>query len=221
MKRRRAALFEQPSLVPMADMVTNTVGIMLFILIFVSLSAGGVVVARHLPRERHTDAKVIWMFCSHGRVVHFDALALAEEMARPLGAPTFDTALVWARNYSARKVETDQLLVDGQAIADINDGSSRTSVHIKKYINIRHKPNQGDDITAIKTPDSAFQRLMVQKSKTADFFFFFVTPDSIQLFRAARDQLAESGFGVGWSPLGPNEPARISLTGTGREATIQ
>ncbi len=115
MKRRRAELFEQPSLVPMADMVTNTVGIMLFILIFVSLSAGGAVVARHVPREKHTDATVVWMLCSGGRIVQFDAAELGRQMEKPLGRPSFDTARQWAREYSAQKLETSTLEVSGKS----------------------------------------------------------------------------------------------------------
>ena len=125
MKRRRLQQFEQPSLVPMADMVTNTVGIMLFILIFVSLSAGGVVVAKHLPREKHTDARVVWMLCSGGRMVQFDAATLGKQLAQPLGAPSFETAEEWARMYSTRTLETDSLDVSGRAEAVLSNENSR------------------------------------------------------------------------------------------------
>jgi hypothetical protein len=212
-RRRRAELFEQPSLVPMADMVTNTVGIMLFILIFVSLSAGGVVLSRHLPRERRTNAKVIWMFCSHGRITGFDAGVLGKEFEKPLGAPSFDTARDWARRFSGHKLTTGRFEVAGEAVAE--------SLSIRRSLMIRPRPGQGDDADAIKTPGSAFQRLLADKEKSANFFFFFVTPDSVTLFRTARDQLTQAGFGVGWSPLGADEPARISLSGGGREAMIQ
>jgi hypothetical protein len=41
----------EPTLVPMADMLTNTVGIVIFILIFIVLATGGVGVAKGLPRK--------------------------------------------------------------------------------------------------------------------------------------------------------------------------
>jgi hypothetical protein len=221
MKRRRTELFEQPSLVPMADMVTNTVGIMLFILIFVALSAGGAVVARHVPREKHTDAKVVWMLCSGGRIVSFDAGALGRQLAKPLGQPSFHTAREWARSYSEQRLQTDALDVSGKAEAEFSRDSSGPGITIRRYILVRHLPNQGDDAIAISSPGSAFQKLLAGKNKAAEFFFFFVTPDSISLFRAARDRAAQSGFEVGWSPIGPGEPVTISLSGSGREATIQ
>jgi hypothetical protein len=196
----------------MADMVTNTVGIMLFILIFVSLSAGGVMVARRLPRERHTEANAIWMYCSGGRVIQFDPSALGKQLMKPLGEPSLTNAGEWARRYSAQKLETDDLVVSGEAVAGRN---------ITALVEVRGKAHRGDDQVAVKTPGSAFQRLLAEKSRTADFFFFFVAPDSIAVYRAARDQAAQSGFSVGWTPLALGEPARISLSGGGREATIQ
>jgi len=48
-----------------------------------------------------------------------------------------------------------------------------------------------------------------------------VSPDSVRLFRAARDLATQYGFSVGWTPASPGGPAVISLSGNGREATIQ
>lgn len=221
MSRRRDASFESPSLVPMADMLTNTVGIMLFILIFASLSAGGVVISKHLPREKPTRAIAIWMYCSGGRIVRFDADTLAKQLQKNLGEPTYNTASDWARKYSAQTLETDDLQVSGAATADYNENFFQSSVRINKSVAVRRKANRGDDEHAVATPGSAFQTLLALKDNKADFFFFFVDPDSISLFRAARDQAAQKGFGVGWTPLGPGEPARVALSGNGRQATIQ
>lgn len=204
----------------MADMVTNTVGIMLFILIFVSLSAGGAVVSRHLPRERSTKAKAVWLFCSHGEIVPFDAAVLAEQLEKPLGVPSFYSASQWARNYSARRLETDQLEIAGDAKVEYDNDSGQAGATIVRNMLVRHRPNQRDD-AAVKTPGPDFQTLLAERNKETEFLFFFVTPDSIPLFRAARDRATQAGFGVGWSPLGADEPARITLSGGGREATIQ
>jgi hypothetical protein len=199
-------------------MVTNTVGIMLFILIFVALSAGGAVISRHLPRERRINAKAVWLFCSGGHISPFDPDALGVRMEEPLGRATLDNARDWARAFSAQQVETSELIVRGEAKAlDVDNGG----VRLARYLLIRHKPAAGDDEAALRNPGAVFQKLLAEKSKTQNFFFFFVEPDSIALFRSARDQIAAAGFHVGWSPLGSGEPARISLSGSGREATIQ
>lgn len=67
-RSRRRAQFHEPSLVPLADMLTNTVGIVVFILIFTVLTAGGVVIAKRLPMEHPTEAEPAWFVCRNGRV---------------------------------------------------------------------------------------------------------------------------------------------------------
>jgi hypothetical protein len=171
----------------MADMVTNTVGIMLFILIFVSLSAGGTVIAKHLPHEHRTKAKVLWLFCSQGRVIQFDPFKL----------------------YDAHVSQTEAFSLSTQTTTD------------SKLLFVRLKPNHGDDEPAIKVHDSAFQTLLRKKNGADSFLFFFVTPDSIALFREARDEATHAGFGVGWSPLAPGEAAPLVIAGKGELATIQ
>ena len=54
-RRRVRPQFHEPSLVPMADMLTNTVGVVLFILIFTVLTAGAAVVINELASRRETD----------------------------------------------------------------------------------------------------------------------------------------------------------------------
>ncbi len=214
MKRRRTEQFEQPSLVPMADMVTNTVGIMLFILIFVSLSAGGVVVARHVPREKHTEARAVWIYCSGGRIAYFDAEGLGKQMADRSGDPSATNAGLWAMRYSNQRIQTDVVEAAGDAFLE-------SGGHLSKSVLIRRRSNRGEDEAAIKNPDSAFQKLLAEKSRSANFFYFFVDPNSIHVFLAAREQATQAGFNAGWTPLDVDAPARISLSGGGREANIQ
>ena len=127
-----------------------------------------------------------------------------------------------ANKFSSRTIETEELQASGEAEAEFTSNPFQQSVHIVAGVVVRRKGNQGSDEADVKTAGSAFQKLLAQKSKkTEDFFFFFVAPDSIAVFRAARDQAAHQGFGVGWTPVGAGEPARIGFTGGGRQATIQ
>lgn len=51
MRRRRGVDPVQPSLVPMVDLLSNTVGALVFIMIFTVMAASGVVVLKRLPME--------------------------------------------------------------------------------------------------------------------------------------------------------------------------
>lgn len=219
MSRRRLAIIDQPSLVPLADMLTNTVGIMLFILIFVSLSAGGAVISRRLPIEHPTKKIPVWILCSGGKLVRFDPTALQRDLEKGLGEPSFSTAENWATKFSSRKVETDDVQASGAADTEYSSNFFQQSVRIKKSIAVRRKASRGDDEAAVKDRGSHFQLLLAEKDKKANFFFFFVEPDSIKLFRAARDQAVKAGFDIGWDPLGNGEPARFGSGG--KEATVQ
>ena len=69
-RRRRKMQFHEPSLVPLADMLTNTVGIMVFILIFTVLTAGGATLLRRLPIE-HPEPDVNrqeYYYCTQGKL---------------------------------------------------------------------------------------------------------------------------------------------------------
>jgi len=218
MRRPRAAPFEQPSLVPMADMLTNTVGIMLFILIFAALSTSGAVALKHLPRERSTDAKAIFMYCSGGRLARIDADALMRRIEKPLGDPTYATATAWAKRYSTQKIQTDDLDVSGEASAVYDENPFQSSVRLNKAIIAHIRKDRGDDVDAIHEGRSELQALIGTENNRDEFFFFLVDPDSIAIFRAARDRVAKAGFNVGWSSLGPGEPARIG--NGGRQAKV-
>jgi hypothetical protein len=63
-------------------MLTNTVGIVLFILIFTVLTAGGVLVAKRFPVEQPTNRKPLFYFCSGGRVLPLDEQELSERCRR-------------------------------------------------------------------------------------------------------------------------------------------
>src|SRR5438270_229857 len=102
MSRRRKFSFEQPSLVPLADMLTNTVGIMLFILIFASLSAGRAVNFKHLPRERPTHADAVWMYSSGRKLVHFNPESLGAQIEKGMTTPTLFTVIEWVNRYSSK-----------------------------------------------------------------------------------------------------------------------
>jgi hypothetical protein len=213
MRHRRHSDLQQPSLVPMADMLTNTVGIMLFVLILASLSAGAAVTFKRLPIERPTRKVPAVLFCSGGRMVHIDPAALQGQIEEGLPQPTFSTADEWARQYSARTAQTGDALVSGQASAEHSSGFFQQSVSIAKSIAVRRKADRGDDEQAVVSGKSAFHLLLSRSDRQRSFFFFVVDPDCIHLFRAARDRAVAAGFDTGWTPVGAGEPARFGPGG--------
>jgi len=218
MSRKKQIGFEQPSLVPLADMLTNTVGIMLFILIFITLGAGGAMIARRLPRERPTKAHACYVLCVEGRVVGFRFAPLLEQFVAPLGRPSGSDLEMWVRAFNARKTETASLVISGEASVDTGPFGLVRPESFEVTLDIQVKPGRGESLDTIGQPASDYRQWLGTLDPKADFVFFMIQPDSLAVFRAARDEAVIRGFDFGWSPQRAREPARFSLTGSGREA---
>jgi hypothetical protein len=107
MRRRQKPGFHEPSLVPMADMLTNIVGVTLFILIFTVLTASGAIVRKRLPIEHATKAKPTAFLCAFGRTTPIDVDQTIEEFIRPLGTTiTSSNAQDWFKRFKERRLET-------------------------------------------------------------------------------------------------------------------
>ena len=84
--RRTQTQFDEPSLVPLADMLTNTVGISVFILIFTVLTAGGAIIAKRFPMEHSTKKSDVTYICWGDRLYPLPD-ELIEQFLKPLGEP--------------------------------------------------------------------------------------------------------------------------------------
>jgi hypothetical protein len=218
---RHRARVHEPSLVPLADMLTNTVGIMVFILIFTVLTAGGVVLAKRLPRERTTEARPVHFFCAGGRVLPLRSGDLIEEFLQPLGRPTsFYAVAGWLRRFNERRVEDDYFVVTGDGDANYTDWGLGRSVSLNLAAVCTPKEGRGETPAELKREDSPFRQLLKASQPSKQFIHFFVRPDSLEAFTAARDAAAAAGFDTGWLPFEQGQPVRFGLTGGGREAKV-
>lgn len=218
MRRRfKRPHFTEPSLVPMADMLTNTVGIIIFILIFTVLTAGGALIAKRLPMERATKAQSLDFFCAGNRVLPMDSNRLAEEFARPFERTVRSWNMDdWISRFNERKIEDEYFEVTGNAMGFAAINFFRVAVVFTP------KPGKGEIATEMRSPDSRYRQVLKKYQPSTHFVNLFVRPDSIAAFEAARAEAAQMGFSVGWWPLDEKDPARISMTsGGGRSATIQ
>ncbi len=211
--RNKAPQRDEPSLVPLADMLTNTVGIMVFILIFTVLTAGGAVIAKRLPME-HTSDKSDYTFICWGNRLYPVPDALIEEFLKPLGKPEKSTSgfREFAAKFRARTVEDRHMKLTGEA--DVADRIDRVLLDLT--IVCTPKDGNGEGVDDLRRPDSRFREVLRGADPNKLFVMFLVRPDSIDVFGAARDVAAEMQFGAGWSPQRPDQPIRLSLTGSGR-----
>lgn len=223
MRRRRArAAFQAPSLVPLADMLSNTVGVMVFVLIFAVLTAGGVLVPIRLPVERQTDAKMLAFVCVEDRVLPLhDMDALLRSFVKPLGTPAFRTVDTWVKRFNSRRIDGEYFLMTGEGEAQRYETFFSTQVSLDLTVAFAPRGGRGESSRELERPQSTFREIM-RKYKPADrFIYFIVHPDGMRVFKAARMTAAEAGFSTGWGPWEAGKPVKVSLTGNGRTPAVQ
>jgi len=200
-------------LVPMADMLSNTVGIMLFILAFTVLQSGGALVPKRLPMEKEGDASPVYWVCKNGRLMPLDG-DLSDKLFEGLGEPTYDTAQEWVNRFNSKAIEDDYFQVSPDGSARFNRGAFESSVRLVLSAEYTPKENSGDSIDDVGLESSIFSKSLSAIQTNEHFVYFFVYPDSIELFRTARNHAkTQYGLSSGWGPMGAEEAIRFSLAG--------
>jgi len=200
-----------PSLVPMVDLLSNTVGALVFIMIFTVMAASGVVVLKRLPLEHKTESKPINFLCEKERIIPLDNAGLDSRLKAQWGRPNslFDT-YSWVARYNGLEVEDEHFVARGES----------TISPLSISILFTPKPDGGYAVKQIQLSDSKYRRLLKHLKSESDFVHFLVRPDAIDSFIAARKIAAEEmGFSTGWMPLAEDSPVRF--TNRGRTLTEQ
>jgi hypothetical protein len=191
----------------MADLLTNIVGALLFILVFTVLTASGAVMRKQLPLERPTMAKPTTFLCFNGRTAALDLNAILEEFIKPLEKKITSSNLSgWVKQFSERRIETDTVVVTGSA--------TNLVFAVHAVIEIRPRPGVGGETSAaLKSPSSAFRRQLAGLKPGEVFADFLVYPDGLTSFRTAREVASQQGFGTGWTLYGTDEVMRFCVAG--------
>ena len=215
--RRSRERFHEPSLVPLADMLTNTVGIVLFILIFTVLTAGGVMVAKRLPIEQTTDKDSLLVVCADGKMFPV-ADDLQIRSVKSLGELTRDSADSWLEKFKALKFEDNYFTVTGSVVVT----ETPFGQHRDVVLDCIPRSDRGENVARLKQGDSDYQLFLKSHPPEKWFVYYLLRPDSVAAFQAARDlAVSQYGYSVGWTPLSPEHPLRLSITGSGATPTPQ
>ena len=174
-------------------MLTNTVGIMVFILIFTVLTAGAVVFAKRLPmeRERHVPGRQYFV-CANNRIY-------------PLRRATVN-ALIGKGNkkwgsVASRVEEEDQ---DVHYCLNVSAGGT---------VVCEPKPGMGTAPRDVARAGSVAGGILAGLKPEETGVMFWVKPDSVPAFLAARDYAVQLGFACTWSAEEKGEPITFSLGG--------
>ena len=200
----------------MADMLSNTVGIMLFILAFTVLQTGGILIPKRLPMERQTTEVPVYYVCWNQRLLPLDD-NLSDKLLEGLGKPSYSTASDWVEEFNQSRVEDDFFEVLPNGEAKYTRGAFQNTVQLNLVAEFKPKESAGDVIENLDRGVSLFDSRLRDLSNSDQFIYFIVYPDSIDLFRAARDYAEiRYGMGAGWGPVSADEPIRFNISGNSR-----
>ncbi len=200
----------------MADMLSNTVGIMLFILALTILQTAGVLIPKRLPMVRNEDnRRPIFFVCQGQRLIPLDP-RLSDKLFNGLGRFNYDNADSWVARFNKGKAEDAffAVLPDGKTV--YNRSQWPWSVSLDLACTYKPKPNVGDTVKDLQLGSSIFHKRLRSAEKSKQFLYLIVYPDNIEVFRKAREQAEiRYGIGCGWGPLSESERVRFNLSGDG------
>jgi len=200
MKRRTANhTFETPSLVPLADMLTNTVGIMVFVLVFAVLTAGGTIIIRNLPFEKVTGKKQIVVICMHDRVLCTEYDDIYNYIYQKLGKPPSTKLNEWGHSFD--HFNFDQ---QGMHVACHAHFSNYLGIVFltKGTIDCTMLDNTGETTEQARTPNSVFHATLQRHSPQNSYLVFLVYSDSVDMYERTKAMAEQAGYETGWCPKG-------------------
>ncbi|WP_448532914.1 hypothetical protein [Parathermosynechococcus lividus] len=219
MKRsRRRPQPQQPSqnLDSFLDVLTNTVGVMIFVCLFASLTAAVSPALVRTPIARETRKQGYFFECRENRAIPLDeddASAAIQQFFRRVNDNPFVDPQHLQQQFRDFSHNTRYYTV---RLSLVNFGG-------QPIIQTLFQPRDrlgGESVASLDTSTSTFHQTLRRLSPSRHSLIFFVRPDSFDCFRAARAIAWRNGFDVGWEPM-TEDRAIIFVSGGGRRVTVQ
>jgi hypothetical protein len=231
MRKRRKISHPSQNLDSFLDILTNTVGVLMFISLFVSLLAvesGNVI---KTPLVSNTNKNPLFFEVRDNKVMYIDTQKVQNELNKMLSsfpecvAPNmpdnvspslYDFYLRQYENYRSCVLNKERYLRTFQTNTDYY---SVSFLDLNALIYEPRNDAQGESMEEITREGSKFQRLLTEIDNQSNYLAFIVRPDSFNGFRLARAKALEVGFDVGWEPSETEIP--IIFGSGGRSIGVQ
>jgi hypothetical protein len=221
------------------DTLTNTVGVLMFVSLFMSLIAvqsgkARTVVTVLTPLVTETSKKPRFFEVRANQVTYIDDENVDGQIEDFLGKmsckkpeKTKNTDDILLKSDYELQVQEYQLCL-GDRAARLKNFRPKTSHYQVKLVDPKSyawqyepiKNAQGDSVASLAQKNSEFSKVLAKFNPQKDYLAFIVRPDSFEAFRQARQLAWQQGFNVGWEPQNPDDPIGFSSSG-GRDIGIQ
>jgi len=229
MRRRRHHLVPPAqNLDSFLDILTNTVGVLMFIGLFVSLVAAEAGTLVRTPLAADSRKYVHFLEARENQTFDLSATILTVQ-AR---AQDYVAALPECREPAAffrglglddpeirayrrclesriQRIEDFSTATDDYRATALGDGM----LYSPRY------PGSGETPEEMERSRSEFRQLLKDLHPGQDYLAFIVRPDSFEAFRKARQIAREEGFDVGWEPF--PQDGQLVFSSSGRSIGVQ
>jgi hypothetical protein len=233
-RRHRKSALPTQNLDSFLDILTNTVGVLMFVGLFITLISVQASTTIRTPLVSNTNKRAHFFEVRGNRIIHVDNSALDLDLALLMASlPKCDRPNVpenlnaYLSQYYLDDIAEYEACTN-KAIARLKKFQGQTKHYNVRLIDIdaiEYQPatsNVGESIQEIAQANSEFSTILKQLDPQIDYLAFIVRPESFSAFRAARQQAWQEGFDVGWEPQSTKEPIVFSLSGSGgRKVGVQ
>lgn len=233
MKRKRARKSRQAvtNLDSFLDVMTNLVGVLMFISLFVSLVAveAGTVVRTPLVSSSNKSPRFFEI--REGKVTYIDYEAIENEMAKffdslpkcdqPEKPDNFNYGY---SDYYLQQLDLFQKCLNNKSQL-IKAFKARTNYYQVSFVDLDatlYEPLEnveGESLVELQRSYSDFNQKLTELNPETDYLAFVVRPDSFDAFRRVREIARRAGFDVGWEPSSFDTP--IIFGSAGRSVGVQ
>jgi len=215
------------------DIMTNTVGVLMFVSLFITLVAVQSSTVIRTPLLSKTNKSPHFFEVANGTVSYLDT----DEVERQLGTLTdrLPTCQEPREPYSYDFYSLSRFIESVRIFESCIENNKRQldlfSPQIDNYtvqmanlssFSLKYErllPNAGVPTDALNATEGEFVQTLNRLDPQREFVAFIVRPDSFATFRKAREIAWRNGFNVGWEPHKADRP--IIFGSSGRSVGVQ
>ena len=232
MKKRRQYLTlpnQSQNLDSFLDVMTNTVGVLVFICLFVYLVAAQATKTVRTPIVSQSDKTPRFFEVRDGRVHHLDTEKINQQFGSLISSlPDCDRPDIpdYIRpemyRYYLDRIES-YTTCNQERTDSVQDFQAEN-----KYYQVRlegesllYEPKsdvEGESSSQVTQNNSEFNTILDNFDPETEYLAFIVKADSYEAFRTAREVAWKQGFDVGWEPQTVDTEVAFNVLGSGGRA---
>ncbi|MGY6528324.1 MAG: hypothetical protein ACXITR_00190 [Cyanobacterium sp.] len=198
------------------DILTNTVGVLMFIGLFVSLLTVEAERIITTPLRAETNKEGVFFELRNNQLFYISDPVIETQIEQIYSSlPTCTVPEVpRSRSQFAYQTYLNEINLYNNCTRNITRRLQNFSIDNGQYrVNftadgsLRYEPilnAQGEDNQQLRAENSQFAQILQTLNPNEQYVAFIVRPDSFSTFRAAREKAVNNGFQVGWEPFAQN-----------------